>query len=95
MKLKWTRLAAHDLESATNYFEREAPEAIHPVLVRIEAATRMLLSWPLAGRVGRIFGTREWVVQDTSYIIAYRVAGDVLVILRVLHSRQRWPRRIG
>lgn len=69
--------------------------AMVPVFERIEAATRMLASWPLAGRVGRVFGTREWVVQDTSYLIAYRVAGNHLVILRVLHSRQRWPKRIG
>jgi plasmid stabilization system protein ParE len=34
-------------------------------------------------------------VQDTSYLIGYRIAGDVLQVLRVLHSRQRWPKRLG
>lgn len=42
------------------------------------------------GRVGRIRGTREAVLSDISYIIAYRVSGDI-EILTIIHTSQRWP----
>ncbi|CUX13478.1 Putative toxin Y4kP (fragment) [Agrobacterium deltaense RV3] len=42
------------------------------------------------GRVGRIRGTREAVLPDISYIIAYRVDEDI-EILTIIHTSQRWP----
>jgi len=38
------------------------------------------------GRPGRVLGTRELVVPDTSYIIPYRVRGNTLEVLRVFHT---------
>jgi toxin ParE1/3/4 len=31
------------------------------------------------------------VVSDTPYIAAYRIVGDTVRILRVLHGAQQWP----
>lgn len=42
------------------------------------------------GRVGRIRGTREAVLPDISYIIAYRVGRDI-EILTIIHASQQWP----
>ena len=36
------------------------------------------------------FGTREWVVVRTPYVIVYQVTGGVLEILHVWHGRQDW-----
>jgi addiction module RelE/StbE family toxin len=95
VRVKWTRLALDDLERARAYLQNEAPHAVAPVFEHIQSAVDLLVQHPLAGRLGRVYGTREWVVQDTSYLIGYRIAGDVLQVLRVLHSRQRWPKRLG
>jgi len=43
------------------------------------------------GRPGRIEGTRELVVSGTPYIAAYRIVGDTVRVLRVLHGAQQWP----
>lgn len=43
------------------------------------------------GRPGRVGGTREWVIQGTPYIMAYRVREDRLEVLRVLHTAMEWP----
>jgi plasmid stabilization system protein ParE len=43
------------------------------------------------GRPGRIEGTRELVISRTPYIAAYRIAGDNVRVLRVLHGAQQWP----
>jgi toxin ParE1/3/4 len=32
-------------------------------------------------------------VSGTRYIVAYRVAGEVVTILRVLHGAQQWPKQ--
>jgi plasmid stabilization system protein ParE len=43
------------------------------------------------GRPGRIEGTRELVISRTPYIAAYRIVGNTVRILRVLHGAQQWP----
>lgn len=46
---------------------------------------------PYLGRPDRIPGTRELVITGTSYLVPYRMKGDHVHILAVLHGRQKWP----
>ena len=46
------------------------------------------------GRAGRVRGTRELAIDGTPYIVAYRIKGNVVEVLRVIHGAQRWPRRL-
>ncbi|WP_018265676.1 type II toxin-antitoxin system RelE/ParE family toxin [Methylosinus sp. LW4] len=39
----------------------------------------------------RIFGTREFVVAGTPYLVPYRVQNEAIHILRVYHGARRWP----
>ena len=48
----------------------------------------------MIGRPGRVEGTRELVVAGTPYIVPYRVKAEIVQIITVLHSAQRWPDRI-
>jgi toxin ParE1/3/4 len=41
-----------------------------------------------SGRVGRVDGTREWVLAGTPYITVYRLKVDFIEVLRVLHGSQ-------
>jgi plasmid stabilization system protein ParE len=43
------------------------------------------------GRPGRVIDTRELVIDRTPYIAAYRITGDKVRILRVLHGARQWP----
>ncbi len=54
----------------------------------------MLAKYPEIGRPGRVRGTRELVVAGTPYIAAYRIMGEVVTVLRVLHGARRWPRKL-
>ncbi|MGA0588061.1 type II toxin-antitoxin system RelE/ParE family toxin [Dyella sp. KRB-257] len=58
---------------------------------RIRLQVEQLIRHPESGRIGRVEGTRELVIDRTPYITAYRMAGDTVRILRVLHSAQQWP----
>ena len=80
-----------DRDGIFDYIEADSPRAAVAVDDRIRAQVRQLLQFPEAGRPGRIEGTRELVISRTPYIAAYRVTGDAVRILRVLHGAQLWP----
>ena len=50
-----------------------------------------LKQFPMSGRIGRVGGTRELVIQRTPYIAAYRIHADRVRILRILHGSRLWP----
>ncbi|MGH8119945.1 MAG: type II toxin-antitoxin system RelE/ParE family toxin [Gammaproteobacteria bacterium] len=91
MRLKWTKRALQQLKEGQDYIARENPAAANVIAERITQATRLLLMQPLMGRTGRVTGTREWVVQQTPYLLAYTVVNDTLQILGVIYSKQDWP----
>jgi toxin ParE1/3/4 len=89
------------LEYAPRYFrrledirERIATDnltAAIGMIERIRAAVVRLAVSPALGRPGRVAGTRELVIPRTPYIVPYRVKGDVVQIITILHGAQRWP----
>jgi toxin ParE1/3/4 len=91
MHLEWSVLAQADRKSIFDYIEAENPRAAIAVDERIQARIRGLAQFPEMGRPGRIDGTREPVINRTPYIAAYRIVGDAVRILRVLHGAQQWP----
>ena len=91
MKVKWLELALDDLDSAIGYIKIEDPEAAQRVAQLIWHAGDLLKDNPKIGRIGRIKNSREWVVNQTSYIIAYRIKNNMIEILRIIHGRQSWP----
>ncbi|EJZ16481.1 type II toxin-antitoxin system RelE/ParE family toxin, partial [Rhizobium sp. Pop5] len=71
MKLTWSAFALSDRDAIFTYIEAENPSAAILVDERIAAAVRRLIDFPASGRVGRIAGTRELVINGTPYVAAY------------------------
>ncbi|SAL88289.1 addiction module antitoxin [Caballeronia arvi] len=91
MRLEWSIFALEDRDRIFDHIEAESPRAAVTVDNRIRTQVRQLLQFPETGRLGRIEGTRELVISGTPYIAAYRISGDGVRILRVLHGAQQWP----
>jgi toxin ParE1/3/4 len=91
MRIVWTEPAIRDLAAARAYIALDRPGAAEDQVGLVLQAARRLAAFPLSGRPGRRPGTRELVVPRTPYVLPYRIRGDVIEILRVLHGRQRWP----
>ncbi len=89
MRIVWRRAAIRDLEAVRAYVARDKPRAANRLAVDLLTAVEQLGTFPGSGRPGRIGGTRELV--SAPYIIPYRVIGDEVRILRVLHGAIRWP----
>ena len=93
MRLEWSIFAQTDRDAIFDYIEEDSPQAAITVDDRIRVQVGRLARYPESGRPGRVAGTRELVIRRTPYVAAYRIAGDTVRILRVLHGAQPWPRR--
>ena len=91
MKLEWDTFAIADREQIYGYIEADNPRAAVEIDLRFDECVRRLADFPNSGRPGRVAGTRELIVAGTPYIIPYRVLGDRVRLLRVLHGAQLWP----
>ncbi|WP_262259634.1 type II toxin-antitoxin system RelE/ParE family toxin [Serratia liquefaciens] len=91
MKLKWTDPAIADRMAIYDYLASKNPIAAAEIDALISAAASQLSRNPSSGRVGRVSGTREWVIHHF-YLLIYEVKNDLLIILAVVHSRRQWPK---
>jgi toxin ParE1/3/4 len=55
------------------------------------SAWKALAQFPEQGRTGRKSGTRELALSGLPYLAVYRLNGDAIEILRILHGAQIWP----
>jgi len=92
MEIKWLRNALRNLERAHAYIVKDDdPEAARQLILRIQGSVGQLAEFPLIGRVGRVEGTRELVISNTSYLVIYRVKEETVEVLRVLHASRKYP----
>jgi plasmid stabilization system protein ParE len=59
MRIRWTILAADDLESIKNYLQKHFPQFAEPTVRTIYLRVRSLKTTPYRGRPGHRSGTRE------------------------------------
>lgn len=91
MHLEWSVFARADRKAIFDYIEAESSQAAISVDERIRTRIQDLAQFPEMGRPGRVEGTRELIVSGTPYIAAYRIFGNTVQILRILHGAQLWP----
>ncbi len=87
----WQSLAKFHARAITDYIAQDSKAAARKALTAIIDAPQPLLEMPYIGRIGRVEGTRELVVGNYPYILAYRIKNDVIEILDVIHTAREWP----
>jgi toxin ParE1/3/4 len=91
VRIRWLDQAVIDLLAVRNYIAQDNPRAARSVAQNIREAVAILGDYPAAGRPGRVPNTRELAITGTPYILPYRVRGETVEILRVLHGGRKWP----
>jgi toxin ParE1/3/4 len=91
MTLRWTRTALRDLQHLHDYIADDHPAAARQMVSRIREVASHLRRTPRIGRAGRVPETRELVIAGTPYIVVYRLEGQQVQIVAVIHGAQRWP----
>ena len=94
MKIRWTKRAIRSLASIHAFISQDSPSVAARVTAAIMDATDRLEQFPQSGRLGRIEETRELVIPGLPYIILYRVVDDVILILAVIHTSRKWPKKL-
>jgi len=94
MKVVWSRRAIRHLVSLRDFIAKDSEQNAALVSERILSSVELLQTQPDMGRPGRVLGTRELVVSDTSCIIPYRMKGTRLELIAVFHGRQKWPKKL-
>jgi toxin ParE1/3/4 len=98
LRLVLERHAEDDLTERAAYIARENPAIAQAFLDAVERALARLADMPGIGsprafQHPRLAGIRMWPVPEyPSYLIFYRVAGDVLQVLRILRAAQDYTR---
>lgn len=94
LKVEWTKPAKRDKDALIDYIAQDNPLAAVDQGDEIMQQAARLADFPTMGRVGRLRGTRELIINRTPYIVAYRIKGATIHILRVLHGAQQWPAKL-
>lgn len=91
MRVRWTTPAREQFVSAYEYIAEENRAAAARTADVIWESTQLLARHPMAGREGRVGGTRELVIAGTPFLVAYRIEKNEVHVLAVLHAAREWP----
>jgi len=89
--IKWTEPAEDDLFELMAYFDHKLePDVGRKLVGKIYGSTKILATFPQAGRQSILKGARELVIPHIPYFLVYRIFPDKVEILRVMHSSKLW-----
>lgn len=95
MIIRWSDEALADLRELQTYISADNPITAQKLAMTIvNSVETNLPDNPHIGRPGRVNGTRELVITNTSYIVPYRIPSGVIQVLRVYHGARRRPDRM-
>jgi plasmid stabilization system protein ParE len=91
LPILWTEVADEDLAQIIEFIGGYNPIAAEKMWSRIRDCVLPLSQNPYLFRESeRYFGCRE-VVAHPNYIVVYQVGRNSVNVLRVVHSRQKYP----
>lgn len=91
MKIRWSPTDVADLKEIRGYIAKDNLSAARKIPNRTKESVNRYVNFPLSGRPGRVSGTRELVIPETSYLAANTIQGDEVRIATLLHGKQMWP----
>lgn len=93
MILRWLPKALDDLDTLLDYIAIDSLLAAEKQAYEVDIQVANLVQYPKLGRLGRKQGTRELVINRTSFIVVYvhDEEKQEVQIIRILHGAQKWP----
>jgi toxin ParE1/3/4 len=89
MEVRWSTLAADDLERIFHRIAKDNPTAARKTVKTIYEGCKELSRFPHRGRPGRMSERRELIFFP--YIAVYQVKEHAVEISRIYHGAQDWP----
>lgn len=90
--IKWTEQATRQLDQAHDYIAANSKEVATRTTMLVVTNVQQLAAFPMAGRTGRVSGSRELVIPNTPFIAAYAIVQADIVVLAAYHGAadNRW-----
>jgi toxin ParE1/3/4 len=93
MRIRWTDPAVRDLTQIYDYISEHGSAAMsRTVALSIYEHIGILAKFPESGRTGRQPDTRELLFAGLPYLAVYRLRGESVEVLRIVHGAQDWAR---
>lgn len=93
MIVEWSEQAAGELQAARDFLARSSPGYAQAVAERVVRRTESLADYPMLGAEVPEYGEESLrEVYEHPYRILYRVDGERVQIVSVVHSARRLPR---
>ncbi|MDR2884617.1 MAG: type II toxin-antitoxin system RelE/ParE family toxin [Deferribacteraceae bacterium] len=93
MRIEWSEHVYSDLSEILIYYsDIDKEELGYEIINDIFNSAKILLDFPMSGRVGKFNDTRELVNKSFPYITIYRIIShDLIKILTVVHTSRLLP----
>lgn len=88
-EIVWSDIAIDQYAAAFDYLAERNWSAAEKLRSRVRETVERLSRRPI-GRPGRAPDTFEKIIERTSYLLVYELAGDELRVLRLFHMSQDW-----
>ncbi|MGC9953692.1 MAG: type II toxin-antitoxin system RelE/ParE family toxin [Rhizomicrobium sp.] len=92
MKVIIHEAACNDLENIVGWIAKDSPTSARSVAERVlDTIENKIPLFPRIGRIGKVEGTREWILRGLPYIVVYQIdeAREAVTILGIFHGAQQ------
>lgn len=86
LNVRWAKRALRRLDEIAAYIAKDHLRRATSFVVELRDKVELLRSHQM-GVAGRVFGTKELVLHK-NYIVAYRVKGNEVQVITILHAGQ-------
>jgi toxin ParE1/3/4 len=83
--------ALQTLSEVLRYYEDQQNGLGTRFLRSYDEQIERLRDMPKIGRIGRVFGTRELVMQNFPFLVVYRIRKEYLEIINLIHQSKNYP----
>lgn len=83
--------ALQTLSEVLRYYEDQQNGLGARFLRSYDEQIERLRDMPKIGRIGRVFGTRELVMQNFPFLVVYRIRKEYLEIINLIHQSKNYP----
>jgi len=91
LKLQFTKQILQNLVEITQFYESKEVGLGARFVKYVEKNLFLLEEQPNIGRIGKVFGTRELILDSFPYIVVYRVRKSLIQLLLIYHQSRKYP----
>ncbi len=91
LRIRFSTTADHDLDAIRSHIALDHAATAERIITRILQSILYLQDYPRLGRPGMVPETRELRIRGLPYKAVYRIEGDEILIVTIIHLYRLYP----